>query len=74
MAKGFQPAFQPVQTPVQTATKAPRGAGKGIFDIRPSAGLASGLKRIGGRSGITRLGRSTPVGDRHGKIRISHRY
>ena len=32
--------------------------GKSVMDFRPSQALASGLKRVGGRSGIARLGRS----------------
>lgn len=48
------------------------GAGKKVMDFRPSQGLASGLKRIGGRSGISRLGRS-PIRT-GGKALISHKY
>lgn len=36
----------------------------------PSKGLASGLKRIGGRSGISRLGGEA----RRGRPEISHKY
>lgn len=52
----------------------PRG-GKGVMDFRPSSGLASGLKRVGGRNGISRLGKS-PISTegKHGKLRISHKY
>lgn len=45
-----------------------------VMDFRPSQGLASGLKRIGGRNGISRLGRSPIKAAQHGKIRISHKY
>ncbi|HXI51335.1 MAG TPA: hypothetical protein VNH84_07515 [Candidatus Saccharimonadales bacterium] len=49
-------------------------ASKSVMDFRPSQGLASGLKRIGGRNGISRLGRATADAQKHGRIRISHRY
>ena len=45
-----------------------------VMDFRPSQGLASGLKRVGGRNGISRLGRATADAQKHGKIRISHKY
>ncbi len=45
---------------------------KGIMDFRPSKALASGLKRIGGRSGITRLGRVNS-NERKGKPTIFHK-
>jgi hypothetical protein len=48
-----------------------------IMDLRPSKGLATGLKRIGGRSGISRLGRETRenIGKaKHGRPIISHRF
>ncbi len=53
--------------------KSPISPKPNVMDFRPSKGLASGLKRIGGRNGIARLGRS-PIAQRHGKIRISHKY
>ena len=51
------------------------GAGSRVMDFRPSQGLAAGLKRVGGRGGTARLGKS-PVSteNRHGKLRISHKY
>lgn len=56
--------------------KAPRG-GKGVMDFRTAPGLASGLKRIGGRNGISRLGKvgkATADANKHGRLRISHKY
>lgn len=44
-----------------------------VMDFRPSQGLASGLKRIGGRNGISRLGRSPIKLDRVAN-KISHKY
>lgn len=41
-----------------------------ILDLRPSKGLATGLKRIGGRGGVTRLGQA----GRRGKPIIMHKY
>lgn len=49
------------------------GAGSRVMDFRPSQGLASGLKRIGGRSGTSRLGRS-PIMQKHGQLKMSHKY
>jgi len=48
-----------------------------IMDLRPSQGLATGLKRIGGRGGISRLGRTNRenIGKaKHGRPIVSHRY
>lgn len=48
-----------------------------IMDFRPSKGLATGLKRVGGRNGITRLGRENRQNlgkAKHGRPIISHRY
>ena len=61
----------------QSPIIASRATGKGIIDLRPSHGLASGLKRSGGRNGFTRLGRSTR--ENLGKLRkgapvIAHKY
>ena len=53
--------------------KSPKG-GKGVMDFRSSPGLASGLKRVGGRNGIARLGKMTSDANKHGKIKISHKY
>lgn len=41
-----------------------------ILDLQPSHGLATGLKRIGGRSGMSRLGKM----GRRGKPLIMHKY
>lgn len=51
------------------------GAGSRVMDFRPSQGLAAGLKRIGGRGGVSRLGKS-PISteSKHGRLRISHKY
>lgn len=51
------------------------GAGSRVMDFRPSSGLAAGLKRVGGRSGTSRLGKS-PISteSKHGRIKISHKY
>ena len=51
-----------------------KSPGKSVMDFRPSQGLASGLKRVGGRNGIARLGKITSDAQKHGKIRISHKY
>jgi len=50
------------------------GSGSRVMDFRPSQGLASGLKRIGGRSGTSRLGKMPTPEGKHGKLRISHKY
>jgi hypothetical protein len=44
--------------------------GSKIMDLRPSHGLAAGLKRTGGRKGIARLGNYA----KHGRPLISHKY
>lgn len=44
-----------------------------IMDFRPSSGLAAGLKRVGGRSGTSRLGRSPIKLDRMAS-KVSHKY
>lgn len=62
-----------LKNPLQSPVNASRGAGKRLFDTRPSNGLAAGLKRIGGRGGVTRLGRS-PITARHGAAKILHKY
>lgn len=49
---------------------APKGK---VMDFRSSPGLAAGLKRVGGRGGISRLGRSPIKLDRVA-TRISHKY
>ncbi len=38
----------------------PLGKGSKMMDLRPSKGLVTGLKRVGGRSGTTRLGTHHP--------------
>lgn len=42
-----------------------------IMDLTPSKGLATGLKRTGGRRGITRLSNNTP---KRGRLMILHKY
>lgn len=42
----------------------------GIMDLRPSKSLATGLKRVGGRSGTSRLGNFS----RRGKPIVEHKY
>lgn len=60
------PAFSQSALRRQDKPAAKAGAGDAIsknaniMDFRPSKSLASGLKRVGGRSGITRLGRRHP--------------
>lgn len=62
--------------------KSPIGAAGGIsksppsvMDFRSSPGLASGIKRIGGRGGTSRLGKSPVAAEsKHGRLRISHKY
>lgn len=46
-----------------------------VMDFRTAPGLAAGIKRVGGRSGISRLGKS-PISTeaKHGRLRISHKY
>lgn len=67
-----------------TGTKSPinfkvSGSGKSaspkVMDFRSAPGLAAGIKRVGGRSGISRLGKS-PISTeaKHGRLRISHKY
>lgn len=41
-----------------------------IMDFRPSKSLAQGIKRIGGRGGMARIGQS----GRRGRIPISKRF
>lgn len=62
----------PVKSPMSAFGKPKGSAGMKPPKIlaTPSKGLASGLKRIGGRSGVSRLG-----GDaRRGRPMISHKY
>lgn len=50
---------------------------KATLDTRPSKGLASGLKRIGGRKGTLRLGRENRAGisaTKRGRPFVSHKY
>lgn len=66
-----------------TGTKSPinfkvGGSGKSapkVMDFRSAPGLAAGLKRVGGRNGTSRLGKS-PISteSKHGRLRISHKY
>jgi hypothetical protein len=46
-----------------------------VMDFRTAPGLAAGIKRVGGRSGVSRLGKS-PISteSKHGRLRISHKY
>ena len=52
-----------------------KSPGKSVMDFRSSPGLAAGLKRVGGRNGTARLGKS-PISteSKHGRLRISHKY
>ena len=52
-----------------------KSPGKSVMDFRTSPGLAAGLKRVGGRNGTSRLGKS-PISteSKHGRLRISHKY
>lgn len=58
--------FQPNKSPIFPKP------GK-IMDLAPSKGLATGLSRISGRRGTTRLGRDV-IAARRGRAIVSHRY
>lgn len=58
-AMGKSPARAPI------ATKPAK-----LMDLEPSKGLATGLKRIGGRGGTTRLG----IAGRRGRPIVTHRF
>lgn len=65
------------QTTPQSRQAGSGRAPKAIMDFRPSQGLASGLKRIGGRGGTTRLGkteRKTIGKARRGEPIVLHKY
>jgi len=46
-----------------------------VMDFRTAPSLAAGIKRVGGRGGVSRLGKS-PISteSKHGRLRISHKY
>lgn len=63
----------PTPTPSARASSAARSAinlKPGIMDLRPSKSLATGLKRVGGRAGTSRLGNFS----RRGKPIMEHKY
>lgn len=68
----FTGTKSPINFKVGGTSKSP---GKSVMDFRSSPGLAAGLKRVGGRNGISRLGKS-PISaeSKHGRLRISHKY
>lgn len=61
-----------------TAGRAPISPKPGkIMDLSPSHGLATGLKRVGGRKGTTRLGRTNRTmlsNVRRGRPVIAHKF
>ena len=70
------PQFRVGASPQSHAAISPNPSSN-IMDLRPSHGLAAGLKRVGGRGGISRLGRSgreAAAGARHGRPIVSHRF
>lgn len=59
--------------PMRTPIFKPQKSGTKILDLRPSKSLATGLKRVGGRKGFSRLGQRQGVRP-HGKAIIMHKY
>lgn len=60
----------PVQPDTDSLAKGFKSGKSSIMDFRPSKSLAQGVKRIGGRGGVMRIGQS----GRRGRIPISKRF
>lgn len=75
---GKQPSAKLSAGPFPSGSKSPVNFKQPrVMDFRSAPGLAAGIKRVGGRGGTSRLGKSpviSPSESRHGKLRISHKY